>query len=163
MEKIRRAGGVECVDLKEISAEIQIPKKLEKCWTSPANKTNLQQSGLSLASSTPVFAQQDVLLSGSVTDEGSVPAQFLCADRLSVPPSIKTLELNTLVCNVKEADVMLYDGKRRKCKKNTENNVRVVFYHKQEELSREKDFSSHTTVLINMLFSIPVITTALNI
>ena len=36
VESIRRAGGVECVDLNEISAEIQIPKKLEKCWTSPA-------------------------------------------------------------------------------------------------------------------------------
>ena len=55
-----------------------------------ANKTNLQQRGLSLASST-VFAQQDVLLCGSVTDEGIVPAQFLRADGLSVPPSIKTL------------------------------------------------------------------------
>ena len=57
--------------------------------------------GLSLTSSTPVFAQQDVLLSGSVTDEGIVPAQFLCADGLSVPLSIKTSELNTLVCNMK--------------------------------------------------------------
>ena len=101
-KRIRHAGGVECVDLNKISAEIQIPKKLEKCWTSPANKTNLQQRGLSLASSTPAFAQQDVHLSGSVTDEGIVPAQFLRADTLSVPPSIKTSEQNTLVCNVKE-------------------------------------------------------------
>ena len=100
-------GGVECVYLNEISAEIQIPKKLGNFWTSPANKTNLQQRGLSLASSTPVFAQQDVLLSGSVTDEGIVPAQFLCVDGLSVPPSIKTSEVNTLVCNVKEAYVMV--------------------------------------------------------
>ena len=91
------------------------------------------------------------------------PAQFLCADGLSVPPSIKTSQLNTFVCNVKQADIMMYDGKRRKCKKNTENNVRVVFYHKQGELSCEKDFSSHITIPINMLFSIPVITTALNI
>ena len=76
VERIRRAGGVECVDLNEISAEIQIPKKLEKFRKSPANKTNLQQRGLSLASSTPVFAQQDVLRSGCVTDEGIVPAQL---------------------------------------------------------------------------------------
>ena len=53
-------------------------------------KPNLQQRGLSLVFSTPVFAQQDVLLCGSVTDEGIVPAQFLRADGLSVPPSIKT-------------------------------------------------------------------------
>ena len=46
-----------------------------------------------------------------------MPAQFLCADGLSVPPSIKTSELNTLVCNVKEAYVMMCDGKRRKCQK----------------------------------------------
>ena len=51
-------------------------------------KTNLLQRGLSLASSRPVFAQQDVLLSGSVTEERIVPAQFLRADGLSVPPSI---------------------------------------------------------------------------
>ena len=36
-ERIRRAGGVECVDLNEILAEIQIPKKLEKLWTSPCS------------------------------------------------------------------------------------------------------------------------------
>ena len=90
-ERIRRAGEVECVDLKEISAEIKKPKKLEKFGhRHAANKTNLQQRGLSLASSTPVFAQHDVLLSESVTDEGIVPAQFLRADGLSVPPSIKT-------------------------------------------------------------------------
>ena len=39
-ERIRRAGGVECLDLNELSAEIQIPKKLENFWTSPANKTS---------------------------------------------------------------------------------------------------------------------------
>ena len=81
-----------------MSAEIQIPKKPEKFWTSPTNKANLQQRGLSLSSSTPVFAKQDVLLNGSVTDERIVPAQFL-------------------VCNVNEAYVMMCDGKRRKCKK----------------------------------------------
>ena len=89
-ERIRRAGGVECLDLNEISAEIQLPKKLETFWTSPANKTNLQQRGLSPASSTPVFAQQDVLLSGSVTAKGIVSEHILRADGLSVPPSIKT-------------------------------------------------------------------------
>ena len=40
-EWIRRAGGVECVDPNEKSAEIQIPKILEKFWTSPANKTRM--------------------------------------------------------------------------------------------------------------------------
>ena len=48
------------------------------------NKTNLQQRGISLTSSTPVSAQQDVPPSGSVTDEGIVPAQFLRADGLIV-------------------------------------------------------------------------------
>ena len=28
-ERVRRAGGVECVELSEISAEFQIPKQLE--------------------------------------------------------------------------------------------------------------------------------------
>ena len=132
-ERIRRAGGVECVDLNEISAEIQISKKLEKFWTSPANNTNVQQRGLSLASSTPVFARQDILLSGSVTDKGIVSAQFLCADGLSVPPSIKTSVLNTLVCNVKETYVIMCDRKCRKCKQHGKRCV--LFYHKQEEFS----------------------------
>ena len=86
-ERARRADGVECVDLNEISAEIQTPKQLDKFWKSPATKINLQQLARNMASSTPALAKLDVVLSGSFTDEWIVPAQFLRADGLSVPPS----------------------------------------------------------------------------
>ena len=36
---------------------------------------------------------------------------------MSVPRSIETSELNTLTCNVKETDVTMCDGRRRKYKK----------------------------------------------
>ena len=62
-EMARRAGGVECVDLNEISAEIQIPEQLDKLCTSTANKTNLQQLARNMDSSTPDFAKLDVVLS----------------------------------------------------------------------------------------------------
>ena len=94
---------------------------------------NLQQLGLNLASSTPEFAQLDVLRSGSVTDKKIVPAYFLGADGLSVPPSIETSELNTLACHVEEADVMMCD-RNIVCAKNTENNV-LFFCDKHKELS----------------------------
>ena len=42
----RRAGGVECVDLNEISAEIQIPEQLEKLCTSPAVDNDLGQKSI---------------------------------------------------------------------------------------------------------------------
>ena len=103
-ERARRAGGVECVDLNEITAEIRIPKQLDKFWTSPASKTNPQQLARNMASSTPDLAKLDVVLSGSVTDEGIVPAQFLRADGLSAPLSTETSELNSLNCHVEEAD-----------------------------------------------------------
>ena len=70
-ERIRHAEGVKCVDLNEISAEILKPKQHEIFGHSQLTK---QQLGLSLASSTPEFAQLYVLRSGSVTDEGIVPA-----------------------------------------------------------------------------------------
>ena len=89
-----------------------------------------------------MLAQQDVLLSGSVTDKGIVPAQFLCADGLSVPPSIKTSELNTLVCNVKEADVMMYDGKRRKFKK-TRETMYVLYLITNRKNCHAKKTSHH--------------------
>ena len=65
-----------------------------------------------------------------------MPAQFLCEDGLSVPPSIKTSELNTLVNNVKEAYVMMCDEKHRKCKKHG-TQCTCCIYHKQEKLSCE--------------------------
>ena len=77
-ERIRHAGGVECIDLNEISAEIQTPKRLKKIWTSPANKTNLQQRGSVwfLQHQWPpsrIFSR----VHPSQPKEGIVPAQFL--------------------------------------------------------------------------------------
>ena len=79
-----------------------------------------------------------------------MPAQFLRADGLSVQSTIKTSELiHWFVINVKEADMMMCDGKRRKCK--------IILL--------ESLITYNSRILINMLFSIParVITTALKI
>ena len=59
----------------------------------------------------------------------------------TVPPSIKTSELNTLVCNVKEADVMMYDGKRRKCK--TRETMYVLYLIKNRKNCLAKKTSHH--------------------
>ena len=66
----------------------------------------------------------------------------MCADGLSVPPSIKTSQLNTFVCNVKQADIMMYDGKRRKCKK-TRKTMYVLYFITNRENCLAKKISHH--------------------
>ena len=103
-ERFRRAGGVGSVDLIELTANVPIPQQFEKFWTSPSNKTKLQQLARQLAS-TPLLVKLPVVLSGCITDEEVVPAQLLCAGRSSTPPSAETCEfIEALTCRVEEAD-----------------------------------------------------------
>ncbi len=103
-ERLRRAGGLTSVDLTEITADVPIPHQLDKFWTSPTNKVQLQQYARQLASTTEL-AKLTVVLSGCVTDEEIVPAQLLHAGRAVTPPSAETSEyIEALTCDVEEAD-----------------------------------------------------------
>ena len=66
---------------------------------------------------------------------------------MSVLRSIETSELNTLTCNVKETDVTMCDGRRRKYKKHKKT-MRCIL-HKQEELSCEKKILLENLITYN--------------
>lgn len=79
-ERLRRADGVESVDLAELSAGVSMPHQMSKFWNSSINKTMLQRLVRDLVS-TLELVKLDVVLGGGITDEGVVPAEFLHSGR----------------------------------------------------------------------------------
>jgi len=94
-----------------IGPDVPIPQQIEKFWSSPNNKTNLQCLTRELATEQYVLEQVPIVLSGCVVDDEVVPAELVCPERSSADPStsasIDTQTLATidaLTCTVEEAD-----------------------------------------------------------
>ena len=99
-ERFRRAGGSESIEMSEITSNIAIPKQIEKFWISPTNKIKLQKLAIQISSLLDLTIP--IILSGYVTDEEIVPAEYIPKSGSTLAESSEILE--SLTCKVEEAD-----------------------------------------------------------